>query len=87
MKVSTKRTFVRCSTTGFLFLDASADAAYVHDPGWASSRTYPGIGAGLESAGPFRTLWSVEWGYGFRAPRTDGGRGTNTLRVTVYRGF
>ena len=68
-------------------LDAFADAAYVHDPGWASSRTYPGIGAGLESAGPFRTLWSVEWGYGFRAPRTDGGRGTNTLRVTVYRGF
>jgi hypothetical protein len=69
-------------------VDAFADAAYVHDPGWASAaRTYPGIGGGVESAGPFRTLLSVEWGYGFRAPRTSGGRGTQTARITVYRGF
>jgi hypothetical protein len=69
-------------------VDAFADAAYVHDPGWASAvRTYPGIGAGIESAGPFRTLLSVDWGYGFRAPRTSGGRGTQTARITVYRGF
>lgn len=75
-------------TTHAVRVDAFADAAYVHDPGWASAeRTYPGIGAGVESAGPFRTLVSVEWGYGFRAPRTGGGQGTQTARITVYRGF
>ena len=69
-------------------VDASGDAALVHDPGWASPlRAYPGVGAGVESGGPFRTLLSVEWAYGFRAPRTDGGRGTQTARITVYRGF
>jgi hypothetical protein len=75
-------------TTHGVRVDAFADAAHVHDPGWASAaRTYPGIGSGLESAGPFRTLLSVEWGYGFRAPRASGGRGTQTARITVYRGF
>jgi hypothetical protein len=75
-------------TTHGVRVDAFADAAYVHDPGWASTaRAYPGIGAGIESGGPFRTLLSLEWGYGFRAPRTDGGRGTQTARITVYRGF
>jgi hypothetical protein len=75
-------------TTHGVRVDAFADAAYVHDPGWASAaRAYPGVGAGFESAGPFRTLLSVEWGYGFRGPRTVGGRGTQTARITVYRGF
>ena len=75
-------------TTHGVRVDAFADAACVHDPGWASAaRTYPGTGAGVESAGPFRTLLSVEWGYGFRAPRTGVGRGTHTARITVYRGF
>ena len=74
-------------TTHRVRIDAFADAAYVHDPGWASAQTYPGVGAGVESAGPFRTLLSVEWGYGFRAQRTTGGRGTQTARITVYRGF
>ena len=68
-------------------VDAFADVAYVHDPGWARVQTYPGVGGGVEAAGPFRTLWSVEWGYGIRAPRTDGGRGTQTARITVFRGF
>jgi hypothetical protein len=75
-------------TTHRMRIDAFADAAYVHDPGWASAaRTYPGVGAGIESAGPFRTLLSFDWGYGFRASRTGGGRGTQTARITVYRGF
>jgi len=75
-------------TTHGVRVDAFADAAYVHDPGWASAaRTYPGIGAGVETAGPFRTLLSLEWGYGFRAPRTSGGQGTHTARITVFRGF
>jgi hypothetical protein len=75
-------------TTHRVRIDAFADAAYVRDPGWASAmRTYPGVGGGIESAGPFRTLLSLEWGYGFRAPSTGGGRGTQTARITVYRGF
>jgi hypothetical protein len=75
-------------TTHGVRIDAFADAAYVRDPGWASAaRMYPGVGSGVESAGPFRTLLSVEWGYGFRAPRSGGGRGTQTARITVYRGF
>jgi hypothetical protein len=69
-------------------VDAFGDAAVVHDPGWASpTRAYPGAGAGVESGGPFRTLWSVEWAYGFRAPRAHGGQGTQTARITVYKGF
>jgi hypothetical protein len=71
-----------------LRVDGFGDAALVHDPGWASPiRGYPGVGAGVESGGPFRTLLSVEWAYGFRAPRFDGGVGTQTARITVYRGF
>jgi len=69
-------------------IDSFGDAAVVHDPGWASdARVYPGVGAGVESGGPFRTLLSFEWAYGFRAPREDGGRGTQTARITVYRPF
>lgn len=68
--------------------DGFGDAALVRDPGWASEvRLYPGAGAGIESGGPFRTLLSFEWAYGFRAPRQDGGRGTQTARITVYKPF
>jgi len=69
-------------------VDGFGDAALVHDPGWAwPARLYPGVGGGIESGGPFRTLLSVEWAYGFRAPREGGGHGTHTARITVYRGF
>jgi hypothetical protein len=69
-------------------IDAFGDIALARDPGWGPRpRGYPGVGAGLESAGPLRTLWSVEWGYGFQGRRPDGGRGTQTARITVYRGF
>ena len=69
-------------------IDGFGDAALVHDPGWTSAlRAYPGVGAGVESAGPFRTLLSLEWGYGFKGIQEDGHVGTQTLRVTVYRGF
>lgn len=71
-----------------LRVDGFGDTAIVRDPGWASNaRIYPGVGAGVEAGGPFRTLVSVEWGYGFRAPRQDGGRGAQTTRVTLYKGF
>ena len=64
-----------------LRVDGFGDAALVHDPGWASSaRLYPGVGAGVESGAPFRTLVSFEWAYGVRA-------GTQTVRVTLYKPF
>ena len=64
-----------------LRVDGFGDAALVHDPGWASdARLYPGVGAGVESGGPFRTLMSFEWAYGVRG-------GTQTARVTVYKPF
>jgi hypothetical protein len=60
----------------------------VRDPGFGQAlRGYPGVGAALEGGGPFRTLWSVEWGYGFRGRREDGGEGTQAIRVTGYRSF
>ncbi len=51
------------------------------------ARGYPGAGAAVEVGGPFRTLWSVEWGYGFRGRRECGRLGTQALRVTGYRTF
>jgi hypothetical protein len=69
-------------------LDGFGDAALVHDPGWTSAlRAYPGVGAAVESGGPFRTLLSLEWGYGFKGRQENGHAGTQTARVTVYRGF
>ena len=66
----------------------SRSAAAVRDPGLgARLRAYPGVGAAVEAGGPFRTLWSVDWGYGFRARRSSGGLGTQAVRVTVYRTF
>ena len=69
-------------------LDGFADLALVRDPGFGEAlRGYPGVGAALESAGPFRTLLSFEWGYGFKAVARDGGRGTQALRISAYRMF
>ena len=69
-------------------LDAFADAALVRDPGFGDAlRGYPGVGAAVEVAAPYRTLVSVEWGYGFKARQVDGGYGTHAVRVTGYRVF
>ncbi len=69
-------------------VDAFADVAAVRDPGFGERlRGYPGVGAAVEVGGPFRTLWSVEWGYGFRARQSDGTLGTQAVRVTAYRTF
>jgi hypothetical protein len=71
-----------------LRLDAFGDAALVADAGWSSAtRLYPGAGLGLESGAPFRTLASIEWAYGFRAPSGAGTTGTQTLRLTLYKPF
>ena len=62
-------------------VDGFADMALVRDPGLGSRlRGYPGVGAALEAGGPFRTLLSVEWGYGFVMR-------TQAVRVTAYRVF
>jgi hypothetical protein len=69
-------------------IDAFGDVAAVRDPGFGERlRGYPGVGAAVEAGGPLRTLWSVEWGYGFKARRSDGGQGTQSIRVTAYRTF
>jgi hypothetical protein len=69
-------------------LDAFADAAFVHDPGFgAALRAYPGVGAGLEAPLPWRTLLAAEWGYGFEGRDRDGARGTQVFRVTAYKVF
>jgi hypothetical protein len=69
-------------------LDGFADLAIVRDPGFGrDTRAYPGVGAAIESAGPFRTLLSLEWGYGFKARRSDGGSGTQAVRIAAVRMF
>lgn len=76
-------------------LDGFADVALVRGPAGAEAgaterrglRGYPGVGAAAELPGPFRTLWSVEWGYGIRGRRNDGGVGTHALRIAAYRMF
>ena len=61
--------------------DIFGDIAVVRDPGFGDRlRGYPGAGAAVELSGPFRTLWAVEWGYGFRAH-------SQALRMTAYRTF
>jgi hypothetical protein len=69
-------------------VDAFGDIAAVRDPGFGERlRGYPGVGSAVEVGGPLRTLWSVEWGYGFKARRPDGRVGTHAVRVTAYRTF
>jgi hypothetical protein len=81
------RSIVAWSRRGWR-LDGFADLAVVRDPTISRrSEAYPGVGAAVELPGPLRTLWSVDWGYGFRARRTDGGTGTHALRITAYRVF
>ena len=69
-------------------LDGFADMALVRDPGYGdAARGYPGVGAAIELAGPLRTLWSVEWGYGIKAKQPDGQMGTQSWQIMGYRIF
>lgn len=69
-------------------LDGFADMALVRDPGYGpAARGYPGVGAAIELAGPLRTLWSVEWGYGIKAKQPDGRMGTQSWQIMGYRIF
>jgi hypothetical protein len=69
-------------------VDVFADTAAVHDPGFgAGLRNYTGFGAALEAPAPFRTLLSLEWGYGLQGIDTEGRRGTNVVRISGYKVF
>lgn len=69
-------------------IDGFADMALVRDPGYGTAvRGLPGVGAAVELAGPLRTLWSVEWGYGFKAKQPDGRMGTQSWQIMGYRIF
>lgn len=71
-----------------LRLHAWADGARVRDAGFDfQGRTLVGLGAGLETALPFKALLAVEWGHGVQGRDRDGREGTHTLRVTAYRVF
>jgi hypothetical protein len=73
---------------GALRLDGFADAAAVRDPGFGSGlRPYVGVGSAVEAPGPFRTLLSVEWAYGFQGVDASGSRGTHVLRLSGYKVF
>ena len=69
-------------------IDGFADMALVRDPGYGTAvRGLPGLGAAVELAGPLRTLWSVEWGYGINAKQPDGRMGTQSWQIMGYRIF
>ena len=69
-------------------LDGFGDAALVHDPAFGPGlRHYAGAGAAMEAPGPFRTLLSLEWGYGFQGINTNGRTGTHVFRLSGYKVF
>ena len=82
------RTALAWSMAKAIRIDGFADTAAVRDPGFGPTlRQYTGLGAALEAPGPFRTLLSLEWGYGFQGIDTDGDRGTHVLRLAGYKVF
>jgi hypothetical protein len=69
-------------------VDGFGDVAAVHDPAFGPGlRHYLGAGAALEAPGPFRTLLSLEWGYGFQGIDTSGRKGTQVFRLSGYKVF
>lgn len=69
-----------------LRLDGFLDGALVRAPD-DPRRAHAGAGLGAQVPLPGRLLAALEWGYGFRAPRRDGGQGAHVLRATAYRVF
>ena len=82
------RTALAWSLPKAIRIDGFADTAAVRDPGFGPRlRQYTGLGAALEAPGPFRTLLSLEWGYGFQGIDADGQRGTHVLRLSGFKVF
>ena len=79
---------VAWSATSRLRIDAFADSAFVHDPGFASGfRSFTGLGMAIETSAPLGTLVAAEWGFGIQGRRTDGRRGTHVFRISAYKVF
>jgi hypothetical protein len=69
-------------------VDGFADLALVREPGTGGAyRGYPGFGAAAEAPGPFSLLLGLEWGYGVKGLNSDGSRGTQVVRASVYKVF
>jgi hypothetical protein len=82
------RTAIAWTASRGIRLDGFADTAAVHDPGFGRGlRNYTGFGAALEAPAPFRTLLSIEWGYGLQGVDTNGRRGTSVVRISAYKVF
>lgn len=82
------RTAVAWAAAKAVRIDAFADTAAVHDPGFSQGlRNYTGFGTALEAPAPFRTLLALEWGYGLRGVNNDGSQGTHVVRLTGYKVF
>jgi hypothetical protein len=82
------RTAIAWSAAKALRIDAFADTAEVHDPGFGRGlRNYTGFGAAIETPAPFGTLVAVEWGFGLQGIDSHGRRGTHVVRISGYKVF
>jgi hypothetical protein len=82
------RTALAWTAARVLRLDAFADTAQVHDPGFGPGlRNFTGLGAALEAPAPFGTLLAVEWGFGLQGVNSHGDRGTHVVRISGYKVF
>lgn len=82
------RTALAWTAARVLRLDAFADTAEVHDPGFGSGlRNFTGLGAAVEAPAPFGTLLAVEWGFGLQGVNSHGNRGTHVVRISGYKVF
>jgi hypothetical protein len=82
------RTAFAWTAARVLRLDAFADTAEVHDPGFGPGlRNYTGFGAAVEAPAPFGTLLAVEWGFGLQGVNSNGNRGTHVVRISGYKVF
>jgi hypothetical protein len=82
------RTALAWTAARVLRLDAFADTAEVHDPGFGPGlRNFTGFGAAVEAPAPFGTLLAVEWGFGLQGVNSRGNRGTHVVRISGYKVF
>jgi hypothetical protein len=73
---------------GIVRVDGFLDGAVVREADAGDRyRGYPGVGAAVEAPGPFSLLLGLEWGYGVKGLNSDGSRGTQVVRASVYKVF
>jgi hypothetical protein len=82
------RTAVAWAAGRRLRLDGFLDTAYVRDAGFGDGfRSYTGLGTAAEVPVPFGILAAVEWGYGVQGVTSEGRKGTQVVRVSLYKIF